>query len=94
MSADGSFYFQSEIFTHLNKLHPAVTKRQGQWKEVEVMWENFASTITRYPEGQLKVAEYMGVLCALVHQANCLMLSVLRNCTFNPLNRPRLLGSG
>ncbi|XP_077302679.1 rotatin-like [Arctopsyche grandis] len=85
---------KSEIFACLNKIHPTITRGQRHYQKVVRIWDDFCGNMSKYPECQIKISEYLGVLCALCNQtANRLMLTAIRNCSFNSMNRPRYLAS-
>ncbi|KAL1501895.1 hypothetical protein ABEB36_007134 [Hypothenemus hampei] len=91
---------KTNLFQSIQKLHPAMTKRQRPWDRVENIWLEFLQMFTIYPEGQSLIGKNPDLLELLMMLANTsnepnrkLSLLVLRNVTFYQSNRPRLLSS-
>lgn len=85
----------------MNRLHPAITKRQKFWETVEIIWLEFLETLTFYSEGQVTVGkstEAMDFVISLTTSPQELnrmtALAILRNITFFQGNRLRLLNRG
>lgn len=92
---------QCNLLQHLSRLHPAITKRQKPWESIELLWLNFLEKFTTYPEGQAHVAKFPDTLELIITFANggksinrLNAMYVLRNVSFYPSNRSRLLTSG
>ncbi|XP_066146267.1 rotatin isoform X2 [Euwallacea fornicatus] len=92
---------KSHLFQAMSRMHPAATKRQFPWDNVELLWLEFLQTYTRYSEGQSAIAKENDLLDVVIGLANSSKeinrrqaLMVLRNVTFYQPNRPRLLSSG
>ncbi|XP_066247682.1 rotatin [Euwallacea similis] len=92
---------KSNLFQAMSRMHPAATKRQFPWDNVELLWLEFLQTYTRYSEGQSAIAkenDLLDVVIGLAHNSKEInrqqALMVLRNVTFYQPNRPRLLSSG
>lgn len=82
-------------------MHPAITKRQKPWDQVELMWLEFLQAFTGYPEGQAaaaKIPEVLELIITLTTSSKVAnrkeAIYVLRNVAFYQPNRPRLLMSG
>ncbi|PSN54415.1 hypothetical protein C0J52_10976 [Blattella germanica] len=78
-----------------------ISKKQKCWEAVELTWLEFLSELTFYPEGQIlipKISDGMDLLLLFTSSARDTVkitsLAILRNISFNVLNRPRLLSSG
>ncbi|CAG9862356.1 unnamed protein product [Phyllotreta striolata] len=91
---------KSNLFQSTSRLHPAITKRQKPWDNVELLWLDFLQTFTCHPEGQVSLGRYSDVLelvfsltssCKLKNKLMALL--VLRNISFYQSNKARLLGS-
>lgn len=85
----------------MSRLHPALTKRQKPWEEIEYLWLNFLDTFTMYPEGQttvVKIPDLLDVIMSLTSsskpQNKVIALTLLRNLAFYQPNKSRLLSSG
>ncbi|XP_069703739.1 rotatin isoform X2 [Periplaneta americana] len=50
-----NIFAKTNLFHCLHKLHPTLTKKQKHWDVVELMWLNFLSTFTFFPEGQQSI---------------------------------------
>ncbi|XP_031350383.1 rotatin isoform X3 [Photinus pyralis] len=91
---------KANILQCVSRLHPAITKRQKTWENVEVIWLEFLFALTGYAEGQLGVAkatEALDIVMMLTTSTKSvsrnMALLVLRNISFHQSNRPRLLNS-
>ncbi|GJQ85225.1 hypothetical protein Trydic_g13065 [Trypoxylus dichotomus] len=91
---------KSSLLQSVNRLHPAVTKKQKPWEAVELIWLEFLETFSGHPEGQLLIAKAPDVLdlVILLTYSNRLpnkraAIAILRNISFCSSNRPRLLSS-
>lgn len=85
----------------LNRLHPAITKKQKPWEAVELIWLRFLEAFSMHSEGQSCIAKIQDVLDLIIllsssnRSANKQSaMGILRNISFNNSNRPRLLTSG
>ncbi|CAH1155943.1 unnamed protein product [Phaedon cochleariae] len=91
---------KSNLFQCLPRLHPAITKRQKPWENLELIWLDLLQTFTTHPEGQATVAkipEVLDLIMALTSgaraQNRAAAMLVLRNVAFHQPNKARLLSS-
>ncbi|KAL3273445.1 hypothetical protein HHI36_014889 [Cryptolaemus montrouzieri] len=89
---------KSNLFQGLNKLHPALTKRQKPWEMVELIWLEYLQVFTVYPEGQMYLGKLPDVLDLIIILTQSLKeknrraaLTILQNIAFYTPNRTRLL---
>lgn len=92
---------KSNLSQAISRLHPAVTKRQYPWENVELLWLQFFQTYSQYPEGQTAIAkgnDILDLVMSLTASSKVInrqaAMHVLKNLAFYQPNRPRLLSSG
>ncbi|KAJ8960099.1 hypothetical protein NQ317_012331 [Molorchus minor] len=61
---------KSNLFQSISRLHPAITKRQKPWENIELIWLAFIQTFTTYPEGQASVVKVADVLDLIITLAS------------------------
>ncbi|KAF5272203.1 hypothetical protein FQA39_LY01285 [Lamprigera yunnana] len=93
-----SVLIKTTLLQSLLRLHPAITKKQKTWENVELLWLEFLNTLTSYCEGQLSVAKSSEALEIVMLSTSSTKsvnrtaaLLVLRNIAFHHPNRPRLI---
>lgn len=84
----------------LGRIYTAIIQRPPS-NPLDLMWVEFLEAITRFPEGQDSVAQNPALLALVLERATnryspnrLVALCLLRNLTFYPSNRPRLLALG
>lgn len=91
---------KGNLLRGVHHLHTSLSKKSKQKKHVETIWLGLLVQLSAYQEGQVvlpkvpDLLEYLLLLAEGQKKNNKLALQVLRNISFCPINRPRMLGSG